>query len=89
MHRVRVAGRVALVVAVVVASGFAGWATREGKPAPGRDANVIPFPRRTRFAGTSAHRARLKKQGMLTPEEFARRKKALQKRAFRGEPSSR
>ncbi len=51
MHRVRVAGRLALVVAVVVASGFAGWSTREGKPAPGREANVIPSPRRKRFGG--------------------------------------
>jgi len=25
MHRVRGAGRVALVVAIIVASGFAGW----------------------------------------------------------------
>lgn len=25
MHRVRVAGRVALVVAIIVASGFTGW----------------------------------------------------------------
>ncbi len=56
MHRVRVAGRLALVVAVIVASGFAGWSTREGKPAPGRDANVIPFPRRKRYRGESSSR---------------------------------
>lgn len=56
MDRVRVAGRVALVVAVIVASGFAGWSTREGKPAPGGDANVIPFPRRKRSRGESSSR---------------------------------
>jgi len=84
MHRVRVAGRLALVVAVIVASGFAGWSTRQGKPAPGRDANVIPFPRRKQFAGTSAHLAQFRKRGILTPEGLASQQKALRERAFRG-----